>query len=66
MIIIKNEETFIFVKWGGGERGGSRGDLHLLLSVKQSSLRGQWQQPQGFALHPYRTVTRSQHPSAKR
>ena len=64
MIIIKKWRNFYFCQVGGGGKGGSRGDLHLLL--KQSSLRGQWQQPQGFALHPYRTVTRSQHPSAKR
>ena len=64
MIIIENWRNFHFCQVGGG--GCLRGDLHLVLSVKPSFPRGQWQQPQGFTLHPYRTVTRSQHPSAKR
>ena len=56
-------KKLLFLSSGGG---GGREDLHLILSVKPSIPRGQWQKPQGFTLHPYRTVTRSQHPSAKR
>ena len=52
-----------FLSSGGG---CLRGDLHLIPSVKPSIPRGQWQKPEGFTLYPYRAVTRSQHPSAKR
>ena len=65
MIINKKGRNFYFCQVGGGG-GGSREDLHLILSVKPRIPRGQWQKPPGFTLHPYRTVTRSQHPSAKR
>ena len=57
-------KKLLFLSSEGG--GGGREDLHLILSVKPSIPRGQGQKPQGFTLHPYRTVTRSQHPSAKR